>query len=196
MKKVALCAASALLFAGASADDVVVVEETVAAQTNCFDSVYGGLGIGGNFLKSRDERFNRFSGNVAFGAGKVFNSRYYVGAEFMMDYAKSRKKSIDGKEVKVNGVVPQLSARFGYVFNDANLAYLKAGANKSRISISGKNSSKIAPVVGLGYERCFCKKFSTAVEGEYAFGFKPENETKRVNKGWTVRAFVKYNVKY
>jgi hypothetical protein len=59
-------------------------------------------------------------------------------------------------------------------------------------------------VLGLGAEKAFCKKFSAAVEADYNFGWKQKIADKnlkdeqdvRFNKGWNVRALVKYNVKY
>ena len=57
-------------------------------------------------------------------------------------------------------------------------------------------------MLGLGAEKAFCKKFSAALEADYNFGWKQKIKTSagekdvRFNKGWNVRALVKYNVKY
>lgn len=125
---------------------------------------------------------------------------------------------------KVGGFIPQLSAKFGYAFNKCTLAYLKLGCAWTKLSVDSVltagtaapatqpnwSKTKAAFVLGLGAEKAFCKKFSVAVEGDYNFGWKntfanindahrntTNNEvSSRFNKGWTVRALVKYNVKY
>jgi opacity protein-like surface antigen len=168
---------------------------------------------------------NRFIGSFVLGGGKVFNNNVYAGAEFLMDFTKNKKKewetnSGNGKlEGKVGGFVPQLNVRAGYVFKNNVLAYAKLGCAWTKASVKpftkngnnwdevkGKSMSKTkaAFVLGLGAEKAFCKKFSAAVEADYNFGWKQKIADKnlkdeqdvRFNKGWNVRALVKYNVKY
>ena len=164
---------------------------------------------------------NRFIGSFVLGGGKVFKNNVYAGAEFMMDFTKNKKKewevdSGNGKlEGKVGGFVPQLNVKVGYVFKNNVLAYGKLGCAWTKASLkwseksgndwkekSNVSKTKGAFVLGLGAEKAFCKKFSAALEGDYNFGWKQKIKTGagekdvRFNKGWNVRALVKYNVKY
>ena len=164
---------------------------------------------------------NRFIGSFVLGAGKVFSNNVYAGAEFMMDFTKNKKKEweIDGGKIegKVGGFVPQLNVKVGYVFKNNVLAYGKLGCAWTKASVKpfkksgndwnevkdkGMSKTKAAFVLGLGAEKAFCKKFSAAVEADYNFGCKQKidngfgEKDVRFNKGWNVRALVKYNVKY
>lgn len=209
MKKVMLSAAVCAMAFSANAEGPV--------QASAFNSIYGGLGFGGSFLKSDADYFNkegnhqdkmkanRFVGSLVFGGGKVFNNNVYAGAELLMDWGKNKKiesyyksKNYEGKW-DVKGFIPQLSAKVGYAFKNDTLVYGKFGCAWSKVSWKnandkGDSQTKSSVVLGLGAEKAFCKKFSTALEGDYNFGWKDDN--KRYNKGWTVRALVKYNVKY
>ena len=97
-------------FSGAKAEELVI-EETEAV-TNCFNSVYLGLGIGWNHIKNKgkglaeyfndanpavygtmNKKTNRFMGTLVLGAGKVFNENLYFGADAMFDFMKNKKKS-------------------------------------------------------------------------------------------------------
>jgi len=162
---------------------------------------------------------NRFIGSFVLGGGKVFSNNVYAGAEFLMDFTKNKKKEIEAKdgtkdikgEWKVGGFIPQLNLKAGYVFKNSVLAYAKLGCAWTKLSSkefeknagnwkeeSNDSKTKASFVLGLGAEKAFCKKFSAALEGDYNFGWKDKEFTsdKRVNKGWNVRALVKYNVKY
>ncbi|MBO6055663.1 MAG: hypothetical protein J6P84_01605 [Alphaproteobacteria bacterium] len=114
-------------------------------------------------------------------------------------------------EVKIGGFVPQLNLKAGYVFKNNTLVYGKLGCAWTKVSIDSyykksgsdewtKNEdesfSKTKPslILGLGAEKSFGKKFSAAVEADYNFGWKHKGY--KANKGWNVRALVKYNVKY
>lgn len=157
---------------------------------------------------------NRFIGSFVLGAGKVFSNNVYVGGEFLMDFTKNKKsewelfgnRKIEGK---VGGYIPQLNLRLGYVFKNDVLAYAKLGCAWTKVSMNGfekkgndwvevpgskDSKTKASFVLGLGAEKAFCKKFSAAVEADYNFGWKLKGV--RWNKGWNVRALVKYNVKY
>ncbi len=196
----------------ANADVASEVEVIEAAQTSAFSSIYAGLGIGGSFLKTDLEMFginvlskkaNRFIGSFVLGAGKVFSNNFYVGGEFLMDFTKNKKFEYDNGDAQMKGFIPQVDLKFGYVFKNDVLAYAKLGGAWSKVSAYAKSTdktyskSKLSFVVGLGVEKAFCKKFSAAVEGDYNFGFKDGDIIKvTCNKGWTVRALVKYNVKY
>ncbi len=115
------------------------------------------------------------------------------------------------REVKIGGFVPQLNLKAGYVFKNNTLVYGKLGCALTKVSIDSyykksgsdewtKNEdasfSKTKPslILGLGAEKSFGKKFSAAVEADYNFGWK--HKEYKANKGWNVRALVKYNVKY
>ncbi|MBO7537596.1 MAG: outer membrane beta-barrel protein [Alphaproteobacteria bacterium] len=222
MKKVMLSAAVCAMAFSANADVASEVEVIEAVQTSAFSSIYAGLGIGGSFLKCGDLKANRFIGSFVLGGGKVFSNNVYAGAEFLMDFTKNKKwdGEADGSfagynfNAKVNlksgGFIPQINAKIGYVFRNDVLAYAKLGCAWTKVSVDGTVSvqksgvavtesasaskTKASFVLGLGVEKAFCKKFSAAVEGDYNFGWKEGGH--RWNKGWSVRALVKYNVKY
>jgi len=117
-------------------------------------------------------------------------------------------------EGKIGGFIPQINAKIGYAFNKCTLAYLKLGCAWTKVTVDvseatdqgdltkgytlvdkeSGSKTKGAFVLGLGAEKAFCKKFSAAVEGDYDFGWKYKGL--KFNKGLTVRALVKYNVKY
>ena len=212
MKKVMLGAAVCAMVFSANAENVMVVN---SARTSAFNSIYGGLGIGGSFLETsakdvKDVKANRFIGSLVLGGGKVFSNNVYVGGEFLMDFTKNNKKEVEfsGNKVTANmrGFIPQIDAKVGYAFKNDTLVYGKLGCAWSKVSLENgdkkPSKTKASFVLGLGAEKAFCKKFSAALEGDYNFGYKwqDKKDTKDVkvtcNKGWTVRALVKYNVKY
>ena len=203
MKKVVLSAAVCAMAFSANAEEAV--------QASAFNSVYAGLGIGGSFLKSSLDRqgtmkVNRFMGSVVLGGGKVFKNNAYAGCEFLADFMKNRKKSYGLDNFQMKGFIPQVDVKLGYAFRNNVLGYGKFGCVWSKATYNdgrhdhSKNKTSFA--LGLGAEKAFCRKFSTAVEADYNFGFKWDNNgvfgfnNLRVNKGWTVRALAKCNVKY
>ena len=209
MKKVMLSAAVCAMAFSVNAKDV----EEAAVCTSAFNSIYAGLGIGGSFLKTdgsykndkgEEKKFkaNRFMGSFVLGAGKVFNNRVYLGGEFLADFMKNKKweDASNGDNWQSKGFIPQIDAKIGYAFKNDSLIYGKLGCAWSKISEYDKSEdksdskTKAAFVLGLGAEKAFCKKFSVALEGDYNFGWKWDDA--RCNKGWSVRALVKYNVKY
>ena len=200
MKKVMLGAAVCAMAFSANAEEVVVEESAVC--TSAFNSIYGGLGIGGSFLKFADGdlKANRFMGSFVVGGGKVFNNNVYVGGEFLADFMKNKKWEDNGSNAQSKGFMPQIDAKIGYAFKNDSLIYGKLGCAWSKISGYDKSEdksdskTKAAFVLGLGAEKAFCKKFSVALEGDYNCGWKWNDV--RNNKGWAVRALVKYNVKY
>ncbi len=235
MKKIALMAATLATANFAFAEDVVVTEEAAPAYENAFDTFYFGLGMGGSFVKydgsvdikgnnsvKLNKRCNRFIGSAVIGAGKTFRQNFYVGAEFLMDFTKSKTKEItsdikigndNGKATancKYQGFTPQFDVRFGYVNPSLNaLFYGKAGIvyNKYKGTLDYKagddaankgsleiSGHKMGFVLGLGAEKMFCKKFSGRLEGDYNFGGKKDGI--KFNKGFTIRALVAYNIKY
>lgn len=244
MKKVMLSAAVCALAFSANADVASEVVVADAIQASAFNSIYAGLGIGGSFFKGDDvvyatdgthtdatdwgyldPKANRFIGSFVLGGGKVFNNKIYVGAEFLMDFTKNKKFSVENSinnpvyvkkgtnyvsadiYGKVGGFMPQVNAKLGYAFNKCTLAYAKLGCAWTKVTVDSYEAgtddkidnasfskTKAAFVLGVGAEKAFCKKFSAAVEGDYNFGWKYSGL--KFNKGWTVRALVKYNVKY
>lgn len=177
-----------------------------------FDSVYVGAGIGGSFLKTTADdvdsmKANRFMGSLVIGGGKVFKNNAYLGGEVLLDCMKNRKKTYESvardANIQMKGYIPQVDVKLGYAARNDVLGYGKFGCAWSKISFNdGRNDrSKNKPsfVLGAGAEKIFCKKFSTAIEADYNFGFKVDNDNIKnikANKGWTVRALAKYNIKY
>jgi opacity protein-like surface antigen len=224
MKKVVLSAAAfAMAFSSANAD--VMVDEYViaeAVEASVFDSIYAGAGLGGNFLKAsptaefkHDWSFedlgnmkkNRLMGSVVLGGGKVLKNKVYVGGEVLFDMMKNKEETFKtgNTEVflKANGLVTQFAGKVGYTSQKNVLVYGKVACALSRVKVNAKAAGKdeldksktgASFVLGLGAEKAFCNKFSTALEVDYNFGFKAEKV--RFNRGWNVRALVKYNVKY
>lgn len=209
MKKVILSAAMGLAMFSASAEDVVVAAANDAATEAAFDGMYFGLGLGGSFLKAKedvtiqgvttrvfDKKSNSFIGSAVFGGGKTFKDKFYVGAETMLDFGKSTIKIGAGKADLRRFVTPELAARIGYV-NTNTMFYGKVGAVFAKIGVK----NKVLPALGLGVERAFCKKFSARLEGEYVFPAKFDNKIgndgfkTRAGNGFNVRALVSYNVK-
>lgn len=169
-----------------------------------------------------ENKANRFIGSFVLGAGKVFSNKVYLGGEFIVDFTKDKKKTAEGyaeheklgdvhtkTDAKVGGFMPQIAVKAGYAFRKDVLAYVKMGCAWTKATGDfyykkgdrdewtkdrSVSKTKASFVLGLGAEKVFCKKFSAAIEGDYNFGWK-EGDVK-FNKGWTVRALVKYNVKY
>lgn len=162
--------------------------------------------------KLSDTKANRFIGSFVLGAGKVFNNKVYLGGEFLVDFTKNKKKEYKENDVhyadlSMKGFIPQVVVKAGYAFRKDVLAYVKLGCAWTKASIyhvqadKTYSKTKASFVLGLGGEKVFCKKFSAAIEGDYNFGWKTKfsddiKKDSRCNKGWTVRALVKYNVKY
>lgn len=235
MKKILLSAAVGSLFFTANADQTVVtaheepaiVVEQAPEVCECpFGGLYLGLGIGGSFLQNNgsvttngaayqkmDNNVNRFIGTIALGGGKVFNEKFYLGLEGMMDFTKSENKRIANNTFKIKNtaVIPSIGLRLGYVYN-CWLIYGKVSAShaSTEATVVANNvklgsAKKFAPALALGVEKAFCKKFTARLEGEYRFESKKDfNETiggtnyigsVKGNKGFTVRALVAYNVK-
>lgn len=223
MKKVVLSAAAfAMAFSSANAD--VMVDEYVVAEAveaSVFDSVFAGVGFGGNFLKAsptvefkEDWDFedlgnlkkNRLMGSVVLGAGKVLKNKMYIGGEVLFDMMKNKEETFekDANKVtlKANGLQTQFVGKIGYTSQKNVLVYGKMACALSKVNVKAENGnadldkSKTGAsfVLGVGAEKAFCNKFSTALEVDYNFGFKAEKV--RFNRGWNVRALVKYNVKY
>ncbi|MDR2157877.1 MAG: outer membrane beta-barrel protein [Holosporaceae bacterium] len=221
MKKVLAAVMGALVFS-AGADEAVISEDLTSAGSE-FSGVYFGLGVGGNFVKNKadyylnnvflcsiaDHRINRFVGTVVFGGGKTFANKFYVGGEFLLDFAKLSSYNIGFTNCKVRGIVPELALRLGYVKNDL-MFYVKPGVsfvNYSERDIrdgrEGADISKAVYSLGLGVEKTICKKFSTRLECEYLFPAKKKfrqsiNYPKanyKIHNGFNLRALVVYNVK-
>ena len=202
MKKVVLGAAVCAMAFSANAEDV----------SGVFSSIYGGLGIGGSFLKSSPSgletmKANRFMGSLVIGGGKVFKNNTYASGEILADFMKNRKKGYGtASNLQMKGFMPQVDVKFGYVFRNDVLSYGKFGCVWSKATYNdgrddhSKNKTSFA--LGLGAEKAFHQRFSTAIEADYNFGFKWDDKTVtsvdniRVNKGWTIRALAKCNVKY
>jgi len=214
MKKVILIAAVCAMMFSANAKESKEVSVTESASKNVFSNVYGGLGIGGSFLKSSvdgmaDMKANRLMGSFVIGGGKVFRNKAYMGGELLFDFMKNRKKFYKDyakdASLQMKGFFPQVDVKIGYTVRNDVLGYGKFGCGWSKVSFfDGANNhskNKTSFVLGVGAEKAFYQNFSTAVEADYNFGFKTDDKglglnNVRANKGWSVRALAKYNVKY
>lgn len=221
MKKVLLGATVLGLVFSANAKDL----EDAEISTKNFSSVYAGIGGCGNFQTDRIVKGagkDRFMGSFVVGAGKQFSNNVYLGAEFLGDFSKSVIKKFEKNDglktqskASVGGFVPTVSVKLGYVFNNDVLAYGKMGVSSRRVAVEVGDfkDSKRKPsfVLGAGVEKAFCKKFSTALEAEYDFGYnwkrdfeyksgnvkiKDKIDGKNLGRSWNIRALVKYNIKY
>ncbi|MDR0678580.1 MAG: porin family protein [Holosporaceae bacterium] len=212
MKKIMLAAALGSFVLSVGAGEVIVAEESSDGVVDSFCGAYFGLGLGGSFLKNKFEKMdsqniNRFIGTIVLGAGKTFNSKFYIGGEALIDFTKSKTNDIKVNGVKQNisirnrGITPELALRFGFVRADW-LFYFKPAVVFQKVSTKSNNiemdTSKVAYSVALGLEKTFCRKFSARLEGEYVFKTKVEKAKvgkAEFNEGFNLRALVAYNVK-
>ncbi len=208
MKKVVLSAAVCAMAFSANA------EGADTASASVFSGIYGGLGVGGSFLKSTMDgmetmKANRVMGSFVIGGGKVFKNNTYLSGEVLIDFMKNRKKSYEsrakGANLQMKGFIPQVDVKLGYAARSDVLGYGKFGCALSKVSfydgLNDRSKHKTSFVLGLGAEKAFRCKFSTAIEADYNFGFKSDDkgiglENIKANKGWSVRALAKYNIKH
>ncbi|MCR4555291.1 MAG: hypothetical protein K5766_00560 [Alphaproteobacteria bacterium] len=170
--------------------------------------------VGGEFLMdvSKDKKISRESkikANLIDNSG--IGDNVIVNGKSVGEWKSEVSSFAQRKDVKVGGFIPQFNLKAGYVFKNNTLVYGKLGCALTKVSIdsyykkSGSDEwikdkdeswSKTKPslILGLGAEKSFGKKFSAAVEADYNFGWKHKGY--KANKGWNVRALVKYNVKY
>ena len=98
----------------------------------------------------------------------------------------------------MKGFIPQINMKAGYAFADTAIMYGKLGCVWSKVVYSEGNQSssksKANMVFGIGAEKALCGRFTTALEADYSLGFKDGPST--YNKGISVRALVKYNIKF
>ncbi|MDR2267998.1 MAG: hypothetical protein LBD81_00930 [Holosporaceae bacterium] len=113
-----------------------------------------------------------------------------------------------GVQSKTSAVSPFLAIRGGYFYRPwETLFYVKAGASHvstkfivdAQGTINGRDLkggeasvSKICPLVALGVQKAFAKKFSARVEAEYRFGLKKSGM--KTGDGFNVRAMVAYHI--
>lgn len=206
MKKIILGVLICSTVLSAKADVAEEITTNEDAQSSIFDSLYAGLGVGGSFLKTTgsnlpDMEANRFMGSLVIGGGKVVN-KIYGGIEVLFDITKDKKqkKTEEGNcNIQMDGFTPHIGIKAGYVPGQSVLAYLKLGCAWPKVSKYTRNDdktdskSKASFVLGVGGEKIFCNRFSTALEVDYNFGFKKDEL--RCNKGWNIRALAKYNIK-
>ena len=214
MKKVVLSAAVCAMVFSANAD---VANESAVAEAvseSVFSSFYGGLGIGGSFLKSsidgmKDMKTTNFMGSFVLGGGKVFGNRSYLGGELLINFMRNKKKFYEdyapGANLQMKGFSPQVNVKLGYNMRKDVLGYGKMGCAWSKISFfDGKDNhskNKTSFVLGVGAEKFLCPKISAEIEADYNFGFKTDDggigvSKIRANKGWSFRALAKCNVKH
>lgn len=201
---------------------MVFSSEVYAKGSHPFDGVYFGAGVGGNFFKISDEvtpRSNgidvrdgnysasRFMGSIVLGGGKVID-KVYGGVEALFDVMKNKKiemyttnptsgdRQVAG-DIQMKGFVPQGNIKVGYSIYDNIIAYGKFGCAWSKVqkTRNGRTTSKSKHsfVAGLGTEMALNNSFSAGLEAEYNFGFKTDGAT--YNKGVSVRALIKYNIR-
>ncbi|MDR0968505.1 MAG: hypothetical protein LBL99_02605 [Holosporaceae bacterium] len=145
---------------------------------------------------SKLKRTNRkLGGSVAFGYGKFFYEDLFVGGEALIDVSKNKRAEAlldcsDGAAgapdvvfpkitLKSNGVIPSIRLRVGYWIESLRgMFYVTAGASRYSVEFKGAASSwpngevalkKIAPVVGLGFQKVLCANISIRLEGDYVF---------------------------
>lgn len=191
----------------------------VVSHSNSLDGIYAGVGGGGSFLKAsnmnvgyrnlgkkepifKDFKVDRFMGSFVIGGGKVFNKRIYGGVEVLLDVMENKKRAVGKGRVKMKGIIPQIDVKAGYATDQDATAYVKLGCAWSKASADDleepiESDTKSSLVLGVGGEKAFHKRLSTALEVDYNLGGRYGNvsEKTRINKGWHLRALVKYNVK-
>ncbi len=176
--------------------------------------VIGGGKVFNNKIYAGAEFLMDFTKNKKFDVENTNTAGVKVVTKWDADHTgvESVDDLVDGKiEGKIGGFIPQINAKVGYAFNNCTLAYAKLGCAWTKMSVdtyegsqaepavynvpvASESKTKAAFVLGLGAEKAFCKKFSTAIEGDYNFGWK--HRGLKFNKGWSIRALAKYNVKY
>jgi hypothetical protein len=229
MKKIIMISAMGIFALGAEAEDTVLIDDSsMENASGTFNGVYFALGLGGSFLKNEadyespfispstgsfeKQNVSRFIGTAAFGGGKAFKDRFYLGAEASIDFMQSKTSDAKIGGVKIcdinnRGVTPALAIRLGFTHGNS-LVYFKPAVQFPAVTFKqdGDEFGKInKPTwsVALGYEHSFCKKFSARLEGEWVFKTKEELRpdavekiTAKVNGGFNVRALIAYGIKY
>ena len=189
------------------------------SHSNFLDGIYAGVGGGGSFLKAsnvvigyrnprkkefifQDFKVDRFMGSFVIGGGKVFHKKVYGGVEVLLDVMENKKRTVGKDSIKMKGVIPQVDVKAGYATDQNSTAYVKLGCAWSKGSVDSSEESmnpdtKSSLVLGVGGEKAFHNRFSTALEVDYNLGsrYGKVSEKTRINKGWHLRALVKYNVK-
>ena len=152
----------------------------------------------------------KLGGTVVLGFGKkLTGKRFYLGLEALLDCGPSiTVDSIDrfsgsangyDAPAKINGLIPSVGMRLGYVSASKMLTYLKVAASfcRSRLDYSmlrahqdehwvmqesGKiKNSKVSPEIALGFEKAFEKKATMRIEVAYVVGNKKTGRTYSVN---------------
>lgn len=208
-------------------DSIDKNNEVIDQQSNVknYGGIYGGIGVGGSFLKNKAEsqniennRSNRLMGTVVLGSGKAFN-KIYIGGELIADISGNNSKEFrqSGKPLqnykwKNSGFTPGVAVRLGGVsdiYGHNCLAYIKLGADFPKVTVVNiktgeekKITNGVASLFG-GVEGAFLKdRLITRVEGGYRFNQKSNfnfNGTwvdVKTNEGLIVRLLVKCNVPF
>lgn len=219
MKKVILSAFICTIVFSANAEVISEVVSEAVSQSNSLDGIYAGVGGGGSFLKAsnmiigygnlgkkesifKDFKVDRFMGSFVIGGGKIFNKTVYGGVEVLLDVMENKKRIVGKGRMKMKGIIPQIDVKAGYATDQNTTAYVKLGCAWSKASSDDLEESvepniKSSLVLGVGGEKVFHNRFSTALEVDYNLGGRYANisEKTRINKGFHLRALVKYNVK-
>ncbi|MDR2681663.1 MAG: outer membrane beta-barrel protein [Holosporaceae bacterium] len=195
------------------------VNDASESQTeeNSLDGAYLVLGLGGSFYKSDINvnktyscHTNRLLGIFAFGGGRVFGDTFYLGAEALCDFSKTKEKilNIDGNNaaIKISQLTPSLGVRLGYYNGRDTMFYTKVIASRINANLKyidhNKKHTKISPAIVLGVEQAFSKKFSARLECEYRFNSCEtflmrdikHNGKFKIARGTNVRALVAYHL--
>ncbi len=140
-------------------------------------------------------------GSFVIGGGKIFKKKIYGGVEVLLDVMENKRRIVGKGRIKMKGIIPQVDVKAGYATDQNATAYVKLGCAWSKASADNLEESvdpdtKSSLVLGVGGEKAFHDKLSTALEVDYNLGgrYGKVNEKTRINKGWHLRALVKYNV--
>jgi hypothetical protein len=212
MKKIVSCVLCAA-FTVINAEYCSGVDVEKDSEESLFQGLYLGGGIGCNYTRYNSYRIaagsavgmmkvydqqkvDRFIGCFLLGGGATFYRNLYAGLEWLIDFSKSKTKSVlihggeyteiahdsDGGYVIHKGGANQIGVRLGYVAPDLGaMLYLRGGVaflgktelwNDARRTMTGPDSplegrpKRAALVFALGVEKNICHDFSVRLEGE------------------------------
>lgn len=237
MKKLAFSVFAAALTFGANAVESVETAPAASESCCGYDGFYFGLGIAGvnGGIKTEttdakldgefqpddigvdtDDSYTKFAGTVTLGYGRRIKEKAYIGLEAGLDASRNSNfvhPGISSKDrcfevnSKVNGLVPSVALKLGYVHpGTRGMVYLKAGAAYSKAQASyldwldtdnginypySKKVSKWSPIIALGGEKLCGKNLRTRLEVEYRFSSNKKIDFDTNEKGTDYTGTVK-----
>lgn len=152
-------------------------------------------------LNLNDRSYSKIGGSVNIGYGQFINGDLYLGIDFTLDISGNNKSvntdrrgreeiEINGNEVVQVGtykdtiirnkeIIPTLAIRAGvYVPYINTLICTRLGASFINMEVENstlKNKVKInriAPIIGLSFEKSLYRNWSMKLEGDYVFSVK------------------------